>query len=236
MRRRPLVVGFAAVCLLALLGGLYLNRSRFRGGSPLGPSDATGSVSVTVTQIAAEPTELPSPRISHAPTAVRTLVANPRNTQSIAVTCGGAEARLIQASAQLERQGAPDSTPERIETVPEPTSSTPSGANEKAATVIIIGPVLGSMDASDVKTDLSCTPQGIALTATITRSADYNGSTLANVLWRPRIELSVVFHSSPLVFQAIWKMRLTTGAEVDHARTPPYPEKSYPITLSTTLT
>ena len=235
MRHRPLVVGFAAVCLLALLGGLYLNRSRFRGVSPLGTSDATGSVSVTGTQIV-EPTELPYPRISHAPTAVRTLVATPRNTQGTVVTCGGAEARLIQASAQPERQGAPDSTPERIETVPEPTSSTPSGANEKAATVIVIGPVLGSMDASDVKTDLSCTPQGIALTATITRSADYNGSTLANVLWRPRIELSVVFHSSPLVFEAIWKMRLTTGAEVDHARTPPYPEKSYPITLSTTLT
>jgi len=101
--------------------------------------------------------------------------------------------------------------------------------------VIAHGPVLGSMDSQKVETDLLCTAKGLLLTATITRSADYNGSALKNAAWRPQINITIVLHQAEPIFQATWKMRLTTGAEVSRAETPLYADQRYPITVTKTI-
>jgi len=105
----------------------------------------------------------------------------------------------------------------------------------KAVTVIAVGPVLGSMDSHEIETRLECTTNGFALTATITRSADYSGSALKNLLWRPRIELAVVLKKPNVIVEVTWKICLTTGADLNHAQTPPYSEQKYPITTVKTL-
>lgn len=127
---------------------------------------------------------------------------------------------MIDISAEPEREVLLDATPEKpaIEIVPAPPSSTTPGAAKKTVTVIALGPVLGSMDSPKVETSLACTAKGIVLTATITRSADYHGAVLKNVLWRPKIEIVVVFRQPEIIFATTWRMRLTTGAEVDHAQ------------------
>lgn len=159
------------------------------------------------------------------------------NAQEIVKTCAGAEVRLINISAETEREILLDATPEKpaIEIVPAPPSSTTPGAAGKVVTVIALGPALGSMDSRTVETDLACTAKGVVLTATITRSADYHGAAAKNVRWRPKIEIVVIPRQPEVIFEATWRMRLTTGAELDHAQTPPYPDQKYPITVTTTV-
>ncbi len=156
------------------------------------------------------------------------------NAQEIMKTCAGMEARLINISAEFVKKVLLDTRPE-IAIIPTPPSSTTPGAAGKAVTVIALGPVLGSMDSPTVETDLACTAKGVVLTATITRSADYHGAAAKNVLWRPKIEIAVVLRQPEGIFEATWRMRLTTGAEMDHARTPSYPDQKYPITVTTTV-
>ena len=87
------------------------------------------------------------------------------------------------------------------------------------------------MDSRKLKTDLVCTANGFVLTATITRSANFNGAALQNVNWYPRITIAVVLHEPEVVFQTTWRMRLTTSAERDHAQTT-LSDQRYPITLT----
>jgi len=162
------------------------------------------------------------------------LIRPHAHAQEISKSNTGAEAKVrsIKVSLELERDVLLDTTPERIEIAPPQASETTPGAAGKAVTVIALGPVLGSMDSPDVKTDVACTRKGIRLTATVTRSADYHGGVRQNVLWRPKIEVVVVLRQPEVSFEAIWRMRLTTGAELDHAQTPPYPDRKYPITVT----
>jgi len=101
--------------------------------------------------------------------------------------------------------------------------------------VVALGPVLGSMDSHQVETDLKCTEKGLALTVMLTRSADYDGAHLKNVLWRPKIQLTMVLHQPEATLETMWNMRLTTGAQVHHAQFPPYSDQIFPIILSKTL-
>src|SRR5438046_8375564 len=113
MRGMPLVVGIATVCVLVLVGGLYLNRSRIQGNLPSGTPDATKVVTVARGQVAtAEPTQVPAPRATQVPTAVNPQVGTPGNAPGIATACGGADARLNRVSVQPEPQAVADSTPE----------------------------------------------------------------------------------------------------------------------------
>jgi hypothetical protein len=114
-----------------------------------------------------------------------------------------------------------------------PTSS--SVAMEQTLSVIALGPVLGSMDSTDVSSDLECTARGVRLTATITRSAHYTGSALKNILWRPKLALAVILRKNEVIFESVWVMRLSTGAKLDHAQTPSQPDLKYPITVTRTL-
>jgi hypothetical protein len=117
--------------------------------------------------------------------------------------------------------------PENIQVV----SSGPEGA----VTLVALGPGLASMDSGDVKSNLACTQNGIALTATITRSADFHGFVAQNFIWRPRFTIVLALRKPEIVVQAVWRMRLSTGAEQTHAWSPPFPDRKYPITVTETV-
>jgi hypothetical protein len=115
-------------------------------------------------------------------------------------------------------------------------SAPPSGFKPiRSMTVIAVGPILGSMDSQDVATSIQCTRAGVALTAAITRSAEYHGGVKKNVLWRPRIKLVVVPLRTGATISITWRMHLTTGDEVDRAQTPPYQYQNYPVTVTRTI-
>jgi hypothetical protein len=160
------------------------------------------------------------------------LFGSMTHAQEVTKRCVGADARLIGVSAQVEQGVSPGGAPERIEVVSAPAAATSRGSAGKTVTLIAVGPVLGSMDSREVETELRCTAKGLVLTATITRSADYHGGVHKDVLWRPRIKIAVDPRRRNLIFQTIWAMRLTSGAELKHAQTPPYPDRKYPITIT----
>lgn len=143
-------------------------------------------------------------------------------------SCAGVEVRSISVAYEPAQETPLDGGPE----VPAQPAR-PAAAGD--TTIVARGPVLGSMDSPEVSTLVSCTSTGFSLTAAISRSADYKGSALQNQLWRPRISMAISFRNPEIAFQMVWKMRLTTGAEVDRARTPPYSELKYPIILESKL-
>src|SRR5579863_861416 len=155
------------------------------------------------------------------------LSATPAKAQETPKTCAGVEVRTVHVSIELDRGDSflPDPSP-KIAEVP-----------GKIETLTAIGPPLGSMDSSQLQTALACTQKGIALTATITRSANFQGAVLQNVVWRPRIQIEVGLHQAEVIVATTWRMRLTTGAEVNQAETPaaPYPDQQYPITVTKIL-
>lgn len=155
------------------------------------------------------------------------------NAQEIPKTCAAVEVRSINISEEPEREVLLEATPEKpaIRIVP-PSSATP-GTSDKVVTIIATGPVLGSMDSRKLETNFTCTTNGAKLTATITRSADYHGAVQKNVLWRPKLQIVIIPRRPEVIFKTIWKMRLTTGVELNHTRMPPYPEQNYPITVTT---
>ncbi|MGI8992531.1 MAG: hypothetical protein ACR2I2_23490 [Bryobacteraceae bacterium] len=166
---------------------------------------------------------------------VAVLLASPANAQSIVKTCVGMEVRSIGVSVEPQADGRLDVVPETIELLAEETSATPSRGGGKPVTIVAHGPILGSMDSPEVKTALACTPNGFRLTAMITRSAGFHGAALQNVNWRPKITIAFAGRQPEIVFQAVWRMRLSTGIELDHAQTPPYPNEKYPIIIAKTV-
>jgi len=156
------------------------------------------------------------------------LLTAPVNAQEVIKRCAGVGVRSIDISYELVQNIPIGAKQETIETGL-------LAADTKAIMVVVRGPVLGSMDSSNLSTDLACTRDGFALTAAITRSANYHGAVRQNVLWRPVITLRVGLDSPKVVFESIWKMELSNGKKVDRARTPPYPEQEYPITLTKTV-
>lgn len=149
------------------------------------------------------------------------------NAQQLIKRCPDLEVRSMKVSLKLVQNIPLDAKQEIIETV--------SGAETQDITVIARGPILGSMDSEKLNTDLACSNDGLVLTATISRSSNYHGAVRQNLLWFPRITIVLVPHRPEVALQTVWKMRLTNGRMLDRARTPPYPEQKYPITLTTTL-
>jgi len=103
-----------------------------------------------------------------------------------------------------------------------------------AATIVAVGPVLGLMDSREIATDVSCSDDGVVLTATLTRSAEYTDSIKKNVLWRPRLSVRID-RKRRVVIRTVWRMRVTTGAEVTRSRMSPYPEQRYPMIVTRIL-
>jgi len=162
------------------------------------------------------------------------LLESPTNAQEPIKTCPGLEVRSMVVSAETTVPAA--STPAEIDISPPRVSATAPDAREKAVTVIARGPGLGSMDSRKVKTDLACTEKGWALTATIMHSVNYFGNVIPQeIFWRPKITLVLVLRQAEIIFQTTWRMRLTTGGEVSHGQSPPFPDQKYPITVTKTL-
>ena len=158
------------------------------------------------------------------------------NEQQLMMTCSSAKVQLTNISEESDREVILEAAEKpALVIVSPPPSSTPPNTPEKTVALIAFGPVLGSMDSRKLETNFTCTTNGVALTTTIIRSADYHGAVQKNVLWRPKLQITIVPRGSEVIFEAIWKMRLTTGAELNHTRMPPYPEQNYPITVTTTV-
>jgi hypothetical protein len=157
-----------------------------------------------------------------------TLAAPSADAQQLIKRCAGVEVRSMKVSLKLVQDMPLDAQQETIETSDE-------GTERQDITVVARGPVLGSMDSEKLNTDLACSNDGLVLTATITRSANYHGALRQNQNWFPKITIVVVPLQSEIVFQTIWNMRLTNGRIVDRGRTLPYLEKKYPITLTKIL-
>ena len=149
--------------------------------------------------------------------------------QSAATFCR--EVQSIRVSQEFERDVLRDRAPETAQLSIVPAGVGPHGT----VTVMAVGPVLGSMDAENVETTRTCDANGVVVTATTTRSAEYGGGVQKNVLWRPRLEIILVPRPAGTVITTTWKMRLTTGAEVTRTDMPPYPEVRYPVTVTTRI-
>lgn len=143
-------------------------------------------------------------------------------------SCPAAEVRSIRETAKSIQDLPLDTKQATIEFG----TSTPEA---KGITIIARGPVLGSMDSEKLNTDVACSIDGFVLTATITRSENYNGAVRQNVLWSPEITIVIVPRRTSVVVQTIWKMRLSNGKELGRARTPPYRQQDYPITVTQTV-
>jgi hypothetical protein len=151
------------------------------------------------------------------------------NVQGPTTSCP--EVKLIRVSEEPEGDVLHDRAPETAEL-----SIAPAGSETQASvTVIALGPALGSMDGRKVETTRACDANGVTITATTMRSAEYIGAVLKNILWRPRLEIVLAPRPTGTVLTTIWRMRLTTGAEVQRTRIPPYPEVAYPVTASTRI-
>jgi hypothetical protein len=141
--------------------------------------------------------------------------------------CGSVEVRSLAVST--ERAGTSrDIKPEAIE-------ESPVSGGETTTQVTVLGPPLGSMDSPAIKTRIACSPSGFVLTATIIRSAAFNGSVLQNALWQPRIQLIVRLRQRHVPFRTVWRMRTTDGVELTFAQTPPLRGRRFPIVLARRL-
>ncbi|MHB1678020.1 MAG: hypothetical protein ACYCSS_10870 [Sulfuriferula sp.] len=165
------------------------------------------------------------------------LTGTSANAQKLWETCAGTEVQLIHISIEPEREVILEGASEKPVTmlVSAPPSPTPQHTSEKTITIVALDPILGSMDSRKLETRFTCTQRGVVLTAIITRSADYHDAVQKNVLWRPQLQIVIIPGQPEVIFETIWKMRLTTGAELNHTRMPPYPEQNYPITVMTTV-
>ena len=103
-----------------------------------------------------------------------------------------------------------------------------SNAARDRISIVAYGPVLGSMDSSTVNVDFTCTGDGVAVNAKITRSANFTGGVLQNVIWHPKINMVVRILHAEAVLEVTWRMFLTNGRELAKAQTPGYPPQDYP--------
>ncbi len=140
-------------------------------------------------------------------------------------TCTGLEVKSIALSKLPETKSKPEKAKILL-----PQSATKTSSTNKTLNVVAIGPVLGSMDSSEFRTDLDCTSQGFVLTTTITRSDNFNGAVMQNINWHPRIEATIELHQPEIVVETKWSMVSSTGALIVNAKTPPFSEEEkYPI-------
>jgi hypothetical protein len=139
--------------------------------------------------------------------------------------CSAATVLTMEVSQDTNRALFGDGAPE--------IRSAPSESG--TLSVVALGPVLGSMDSRDFKPRVDCDASGIAVTTALTRSANYNGAAAKNVLWRPRIELRIVSPRVHGLLEVRWTMRLSTGAQLKHARTLPYAEQTFPLSVKKEL-
>jgi hypothetical protein len=158
--------------------------------------------------------------------------------QEFAKRCASAEATQVEVSVVSGSKllgGFP-----RIEILPSDPSGTRLRKLNEAVEVVALGPVLGSADSAQLKTEVKCEVDGLSLKATIKRFASYPIANLGSFLspghnWRPQVAFRVRLLQPKVVFRLIWNMRLPDGTNATHAGTPQTPDQSYPIVLTKVL-
>jgi hypothetical protein len=151
------------------------------------------------------------------------LVGSP--SQAATVVCPSATVQSIHTSAKLYSNRNDE---------PVPQIEAPADHGDRVG-IVVLGPILGSMDSRDVSTRATCEDNGMTIVVTIIRSASYTGVAAKNVLWQPRIDIELSASRPRITVQAIWKMRLTDGLELKTARTPPFEAETFPIVLTKTI-
>lgn len=135
--------------------------------------------------------------------------------------CAWGSASIVEVSAVEDVLGkrVPGATSELIA----------SSANPRAKSVMVTGPMLGSMDSRRINASITCNAEGVIVTGIITRSKDYKGAASKNVVWQPKILVSLNLEVPHITVQAVWRMKSSNGEEIKRAQTPPYPEVVFPI-------
>lgn len=138
------------------------------------------------------------------------------------MSCAQGDARVLEVAREYSVETAAASEIQVFQDAP-----------DGARMVIVRGPVLGSMDMPDIKTELACSALGIVFTETVLRSADFHGAAAKNVLWRPIIRIAVVLRAATMMLEIRWNMYLTNGKEVDkdHSRA----GERYPVIVTKTI-
>lgn len=110
------------------------------------------------------------------------LVGVAENARAVVKSCPIIEVPSVKESAQIVRD-EPLATRQAA-------NETHAGSENEIA-VVARGQILGSMDSRKPTTGLTCTNDGLAVTATITRSANYRGAVRQNVLWVPTLSMVI---------------------------------------------
>lgn len=128
-------------------------------------------------------------------------------------------------------------SPDRVEVQAlNPSPATPRMPGDSQM-VVAIGPLLGSMDSPDVKTNVACSADGdVTISAMISRSHNFTGSVTRSISWRPKLTFAVSPIKPSTRVSVVWTMSLDSGSPVHITVTPPFDLQVYPITASTLIT
>lgn len=147
--------------------------------------------------------------------------------------CGGVTIHIADVGTEILT--GPQESDARPRLIVGPTLTAPTGRRERMTTITALGPLVGAMDSGDINLAVTCTFTGFVLNVQMTRSKEYNEAVLANIFWHPKIMVAVAATQPEVTMSVVWSIRTTTGASLGHARTPPYPELQYPITVTTLI-
>lgn len=137
-----------------------------------------------------------------------------------AIACPSAMAKVVSVSQEFG--GAPDA---------QPAIAVLNGSNDDTRTVLIRGPVFGSMDSPDTHAGLACDVSGIALSQTVVRSGQFHGAAAKNIPWRPLVKLIVRLKAASTELTARWNVRLSDGKRFNAAHAARVGER-YPVAVS----
>lgn len=148
--------------------------------------------------------------------------------------------KVTTSSIEIDRKTPPNPSFATPQIIPSQMVPRPSPHARQPMTVFALGPVLGSRDSDKIDVKSGCTQSGFYFSATVLRAASYPEATLGTTVqakypWRPKITITIIPYQSEITARMVWSMRLTTGIEVLHTQTPPFPEQRFPIVVSTTL-
>jgi hypothetical protein len=97
-------------------------------------------------------------------------------------------------------------------------------------TALALGPVLGTMDSTDLEFQYACTPNSLEIVVTIRRSSEQSDSLKFGV-WRPKIALKLADPKSGRFLYVTWKMQTPDGHQIVHGDLPTGLRQTYPIHL-----
>lgn len=149
-------------------------------------------------------------------------------------TCPAANVRSVAISTVVRRDTTGRGDDPKIEVSPIAQDEQKHFERNVVLTTIY-GPMLGSMDSPKLAHSVSCTPDGINLDIHITRSEAFHGAVLQNVNWVPKVVTQIESKLPQIVLHVQWTMTLSNGVVVSRSRTPPFPERAYPIIMKKTI-